>query len=46
MKRFFLLLICLGSLSLTVGKVEAKSSIYGQLGGSGLGISLNIRIFY
>ena len=45
MKRFFLLLICLGSISLPVSKVDAKSSIYIQLGGSGVGISLNYEYF-
>ena len=45
MKRPFLLLICLGSISLPVSKVDAKSSIYIQLGGSGVGISLNYEYF-
>ena len=45
MKRFFLLLICLGSISLPVSKVEAKSSIYLELLGSGLLYSVNYEYF-
>ena len=45
MKRFFLILICLGSISISVSKVEAKSSIYLELLGSGILYSVNYEYF-